>query len=73
MRKSRRGCLFFLRFALTGEDRFVDRYIPGYVFFGDGVREGRVDERGQTIPPWHGHGLALELDVERRLVSTSLF
>ena len=55
-------------------DRFVDRYIPGYVFFGDGVQEGSVDERGEgTVPPWHGQGLVLELDVERQLVRTSRF
>ena len=52
----------------------MDRYIPGYVFFGDGVREGSVDERGEgTVPPWHGQGLVLELDVERQLVRTSRF
>lgn len=52
----------------------MDRYIPGYVFFGDGVREGTVYERGvQTLPTWHGLGLVLELDLERQLVSTSGF
>ncbi|KAF8549050.1 P-loop containing nucleoside triphosphate hydrolase protein [Imleria badia] len=53
---------------------FVDRYIPGYVFFGDGVQEGTVDERGErTMPPWHRQGLVLELDVERKLIRTSRF
>ena len=68
--------LFLLWFwcACAHSDRFVDRYIPGYVFFGDGVREGTVDERGvQRLPPWCGQGLVLELDLERQLVSTSRF
>ena len=55
-------------------NRFVDRYIPGYLFFGDGVTEGVVDEQGKrTLPPWQGQGLALELDQERRLMSTRRF
>lgn len=34
--------------------RFVNRYIPGYVFFGDGV-QGKVDEQVErTVPPGHG-------------------
>ncbi|KAF8141216.1 P-loop containing nucleoside triphosphate hydrolase protein [Boletus edulis] len=53
---------------------FVDRYIPGYAFFGDGVRKGALDEQGEwTAPPWHGQGLVLDLDLERQLAGTSRF
>ncbi|KAI0313025.1 P-loop containing nucleoside triphosphate hydrolase protein [Amylostereum chailletii] len=33
---------------------FIDRYIPGYHFFGDGVTEGGVDPTtgARLIPPW---------------------
>lgn len=53
----------------------MDRYIPGYVFFGDGMRRGTVDEAGGggQLPPWHGQGLVVELDLERKVQSTSLF
>ena len=64
------GCLLA---HLARLDSFVDRYIPGYVFFGDGVRRGTVDEEGGRLPPWHGQGLVVELDLERRLLSTSQF
>jgi len=46
---------------------FVDRYIPGYVFFEDGVRNGMADEEGGELPPWHGRGMVLELGLERQL------
>ncbi|KAG8221291.1 P-loop containing nucleoside triphosphate hydrolase protein [Butyriboletus roseoflavus] len=52
---------------------FVDRYIPGYVFFGDGVMRGTVDEEGGRLPPWYGQGLVVELDLERNLLSTHQF
>ncbi|KAG6381942.1 Rer1 family-domain-containing protein [Boletus reticuloceps] len=53
---------------------FVDRYIPGYAFFGDGVRKGALDEQGEwTAPPWHGQGLVLDLDLGRQLAGTSRF
>lgn len=51
----------------------MDRYIPGYVFFGDGVRRGTADEEGGELPPWHGRGLAVDLDLERALLGTSQF
>ncbi|KAA1470539.1 P-loop containing nucleoside triphosphate hydrolase protein [Dentipellis sp. KUC8613] len=33
---------------------FVDRYIPGYHFFGHGIRVGGIDPRTETpvVPPW---------------------
>ncbi|KAG9312122.1 hypothetical protein JVU11DRAFT_7410 [Chiua virens] len=54
---------------------FVDRYIPGYVFFGDGIRKGAVGDHEEKVelPPWQGHGLVVELDLERKLQSTSQF
>jgi len=52
---------------------FVDRYIPGYVFFADGVIRGTVDEEGGELPPWHSQGLVVELDLERTLLSTHQF
>lgn len=55
-------------------DSFVDRYIPGYVFFGDGVRKGTQDEEGQgQLPPWHNKGLVVTIDLERKLLGTSHF
>ncbi|KAH0829167.1 P-loop containing nucleoside triphosphate hydrolase protein [Lanmaoa asiatica] len=35
---------------------FVDRYIPGYVFFGDGVRRGTVDEKGEVLTVMSAYG-----------------
>ncbi|KAF9228422.1 P-loop containing nucleoside triphosphate hydrolase protein [Gyrodon lividus] len=53
---------------------FVDRYIPGYVFFGDGVRKGIQDEKGRgQLPPWHSKGLVVTIDFERKLLGTSHF
>ncbi|KAF9243149.1 hypothetical protein BU15DRAFT_86551 [Melanogaster broomeanus] len=53
---------------------FVDRYIPGYVFFGDGVRKRAQEEEGQgQLPPWHMKGLVVMLDLERNLLGTSHF
>ncbi|KAH7883211.1 P-loop containing nucleoside triphosphate hydrolase protein [Phlebopus sp. FC_14] len=42
---------------------FVDRYIPGYVFFGDGVAEG----------PWTGkNGLVVTIGSQRELLEVKL-
>lgn len=50
--------------------RFVDRYIPGYVFFGEGVRRGgRVEGR----PAWEGRGLGITIDQDRRVLETEHF
>ena len=32
-----------------------------------------MDEEGGELPPWHGRGLAVELDLERTLLSTRQF
>ncbi|KAH9919382.1 P-loop containing nucleoside triphosphate hydrolase protein [Fomitopsis serialis] len=55
-------------------EAFVDRYIPGYVFFGDGITEGGVDALGvQRRPPWLGRGLAVEINADREIVRSSTF
>ena len=54
--------------------RFVDRYIPGYVFFGDGVTKGYVDASGERrLPRWSGSGLSVSIDENRELVRTDTF
>jgi len=53
---------------------FVDRYIPGYVFFGDTVENGYVDEHGQTVPPpWRGNALRILIGAEREVVDSVIF
>lgn len=55
-------------------EAFVDRYIPGYVFFGDGVTEGGVDLGGETRrPPWLQRGQRIEIDENREVVGVSTF
>lgn len=54
--------------------RFVDRYIPGYVFFGDGVTQGGLDEHGtHQTPPWIGNGLCIQIGESREVVDVSTF
>lgn len=54
--------------------RFVDRYIPGYVFFGDGVTAGYEEGSGRrTLPPWSGHGLRVQIGAEREPVRVDRF
>ena len=50
---------------------FVDRYIPGYVYFGDGVQLGDI-ATGKR-PPWNGNGLQLVIDENREVVGSSEF
>ncbi|OBZ69935.1 putative ATP-dependent kinase TDA10 [Grifola frondosa] len=46
----------------TQVEAFVDRYIPGYVFFGDGVTQGTVNDEGEVeLPPWVGRGLRIQI------------
>ncbi|PCH35590.1 nucleoside triphosphate hydrolase protein [Wolfiporia cocos MD-104 SS10] len=55
-------------------EAFVDRYIPGYVFFGDGVVEGGLDTSGEKRrPPWLSHGLRIEINESREVVHASQF
>lgn len=48
---------------------FVDRYIPGYVFFGDGVNNGTEGKP----PRWIGSGLVVTIGQDRELIETSKF
>ncbi|KAF9788036.1 P-loop containing nucleoside triphosphate hydrolase protein [Thelephora terrestris] len=53
---------------------FVDRYIPGYVFFGDTIENGYTDEHGQAIPPpWKGNALRIVIGAEREVVRSVIF
>ncbi|KAI0776290.1 P-loop containing nucleoside triphosphate hydrolase protein [Trametes elegans] len=55
-------------------ERFVDRYIPGYVFFGDGVTQGYQNAPGTRIlPPWVGHGLRIQIGEGREVVHVDSF
>ena len=49
--------------------RFVDRYIPGYVFFGDGILRGAPGHS----PPWLNSGLSVQIGLEREVVGISTF
>ena len=52
----------------------MDRYIPGYVFFSDGIERGYVDKSGsEKQPSWKGNGLKVIIDENRELLSTALF
>ncbi|KAK0195736.1 P-loop containing nucleoside triphosphate hydrolase protein [Armillaria mellea] len=52
---------------------FVDRYIPGYVFFGEGVTEGFTDTDGTCSPPWLGNGLRIIIDEKRQVADVQPF
>ncbi|KAI0333006.1 P-loop containing nucleoside triphosphate hydrolase protein [Cubamyces sp. BRFM 1775] len=55
-------------------EKFVDRYIPGYVFFGDGVVSGYEDASGKRIsPPWTGHGLQVQIGEHREVLHVGRF
>ncbi|EMD33145.1 hypothetical protein CERSUDRAFT_118208 [Gelatoporia subvermispora B] len=55
-------------------EAFVDRYIPGYVFFGDGVLDGYIDENEERkSPPWRGHGLVIQIGENREVVKVDNF
>ncbi|KIM40286.1 hypothetical protein M413DRAFT_446466, partial [Hebeloma cylindrosporum] len=49
---------------------FVDRYIPGYVFFGDHFLS---PVGGRDVPPWAGKALVLTLDEAREVTEVSTF
>ncbi|KAF7362216.1 hypothetical protein MVEN_00567800 [Mycena venus] len=49
----------------AGVKAFVDRYIPGYVFFGDGPTVGF----GSLSPRWMGKSLRLRIDNSRVVVA----
>ncbi|KAF9653613.1 P-loop containing nucleoside triphosphate hydrolase protein [Thelephora ganbajun] len=53
---------------------FVDRYIPGYVFFGDTIENGYADEHGQVVPPpWRGNALRILIGAEREVIGSVIF
>jgi len=55
---------------------FVDRYIPGYVFFGDGVTKGLSSDTAaetEQLPTWIGRGLSVTIGDDRELLQTSNF
>jgi len=53
---------------------FVDRYIPGYVFFSGGIEKGYTDKSGVTKEPsWKGNGLKVAIDENRELQSVESF
>lgn len=51
---------------MTIRRRFVDRYIPGYIFFGDGVTNGFVndDETENKRATMARNGLLRDVDSE---------
>jgi hypothetical protein len=54
--------------------RFVDRYIPGYIFFGEGPTRGSgdLDNYNEKLP-WKGKGVRVFLDEERLPIRTEYF
>ncbi|KAJ3776301.1 P-loop containing nucleoside triphosphate hydrolase protein [Lentinula raphanica] len=61
---------------------FVDRYIPGYVFFGDGITQGYVEHSGvestgatraTALPRWLGKSLRICIDERREVVGVETF
>ena len=52
----------------------MDRYIPGYVFFGDGVTDGYKEPDGQRkLPPWIGRGLRIQIGESREVLNVDKF
>jgi len=53
---------------------FVDRYIPGYVFFGGGVERGYTTADGHALPPpWIGSGLKVIIGEQREVLQCISF
>jgi D-glycerate 3-kinase len=60
--------------------RFIDRYLPGYIFFSDGVLRGYAPaeagappDETSVIPPWIGNGLCIVLNLEREVEEVQHF
>ncbi|KAJ7076827.1 P-loop containing nucleoside triphosphate hydrolase protein [Mycena belliarum] len=53
----------------AGVKAFVDRYIPGYIFFGDGPTIGL----GSQFPRWMGRSLRICIDQSRVVVGADSF
>ena|ERR1700685_3613253 len=62
-------------------NRFVDRYIPGYIFFSDGIVRGSSTSGSQTDtgdslrrpPKWIGKSLRITIGEERQYVGEEVF
>jgi hypothetical protein len=62
-------------------NRFVDRYIPGYIFFSDGIVRGSSISGSQTDagdslrrpPKWIGKSLRILIGEERQYVGEEVF
>ncbi|KAF8161277.1 P-loop containing nucleoside triphosphate hydrolase protein [Crassisporium funariophilum] len=52
---------------------FVDRYIPGYIFFGDILSPATGDKDADEAPKRTRKGLTLFLDETRAVIRTALF
>ncbi len=62
---------------------FIDRYIPGYVFFLNGINQGYIgtpvsDGTGTSSsdtrnPPWKDNGIRLLLNLERDIQGVETF
>lgn len=51
---------------------FVDRCVPAYLFFQDGVEKGYNTEPGiepvaEKYPPWRGHHIRVSIDETRAI------
>jgi len=54
--------------------RFIDRYIPGYIFFSGGIEEGYIKQDGsRVLPSWKGSGLKVSIDENRQLIAVDRF
>jgi len=51
---------------------FVDRYIPGYVFYGDSFSPTTLHKQLEG-PKWIGKGLTLFLDDSRTVTGATSF
>jgi hypothetical protein len=63
-------CILLL---LTHIPRFVDRYIPGYVLFSDGVTKGSLTRDDWKAPSWKGKGLRITVDENRDFIASDRF
>lgn len=59
-----------LRWLDSHHSSFVDRYIPGYLFFSNGVEKGYNTQSGvepvpEKYPPWRGRNLRVTIDENR--------
>ncbi|TDL23020.1 P-loop containing nucleoside triphosphate hydrolase protein [Rickenella mellea] len=54
--------------------KFIDRYIPGYVFFSDGIESGHIDGGCvRNLPRWRKKGLRIVIGENRELRSVEAF